>query len=526
MSVGSDVELALAPGQSEASATVTSLAEEHGEVLFTYRELDPGDLEAQTVLLSLAVELVPAPELVELHERLVAELEAVHAGLARDVLGRSTRRAGEVRGLPRLVRPEEDLQRLERLHGMLDAAVERIRRQPARAMTHEVVRAPWRPGDRLVPGAISSALRESEARVERGRLASVGRVALLRRGLTEDIAEHRLMKQGLERLSRRARQLARACSRSAALFERDEERWGGRGRSGRSVYETDALPRRRQLERFSERALELASRFDALRRRAEFLDACGRARTPLRPSPLFVNGPGYRQAYLALREAERNAGPLVSGEELRIHFRSLSRLYEYWCFVQVVELCRRLYGAPEPHASYELVDDVYRPDLRPGQRFRFVVRAGEEALAELVVHYEPDLLPADWAADSDLPYRAALSDAPLRPDVLVEWIPSEGERALLVLDAKSTRRFDRDDLWRPTDYRTRLFDPETGRQPVRQVFFLHRGASVGVLENLPGYLRGQRGDASSSVLGAIPCLPGRLEPLERVVTRFVGLQLG
>ncbi|MFQ5653855.1 MAG: hypothetical protein ACE5GW_03875, partial [Planctomycetota bacterium] len=89
--------------------------------------------------------------------------------------------------------------------------------------------------------------------------------------------------------------------------------------------------------------------------------------------------------------------------------------------------------------------------------------------------------------------------------------------------SKAVVHFDRKRLWDATDYRTRVFDPRTGHQPVRQVFFLHRDTTAAPLESLPGYLDGSLGDRSSSVLGAVAFLPERLEAVRRLIERFLAL---
>jgi hypothetical protein len=43
---------------------------------------------------------------------------------------------------------------------------------------------------------------------------------------------------------------------------------------------------------------------------------------------------------------------------------------------------------------------------------------------------------------------------------------------MLVLDAKSVSHFREERFWDVSDYRSRVCDPETGHQPVRQVFLL------------------------------------------------------
>ncbi|MBK8974435.1 MAG: DUF2357 domain-containing protein [Planctomycetes bacterium] len=518
--VGDEVALVLRPQQDKGAALVTSLRDDFGEVVVRYVESDPADPESRSVLIELAVELRGDDALHALFEALVEELENVHVGLAREVLGRTAVGVGVARRSPRLARPEEDCQLLERVFAALDDALARIQRQPAGAIARATVRDRWRPGDRLAPAATAGLLADPDTVFVAERPVRVGRVRMRRSRLTRDVPEHRMLRRALEDLAWRARLVARHCQHCAERVLDQRRRWGGARTDGDSVFDSEHRPRLRRYEFLEQRALELADRFGELLRRTDFLAAIGRARSALRPTPLFLNGAGYRDAYAALCEAERSAAPLVSGEEFRIHFKSLSRLYEYWCFVVVVETCRAWFGDPVPYAAYDVVDEVYRPALAPGQVFRFALADG----ATLGVHYEPDIVPDGWVRAGHPRLRASLSTAPLRPDVLVELLRPGEPAAALVLDAKSTPHFDRDALWKPTDYRARIFDAVDGTQPVRQVFFLHRGAGLADLENLPGYLAGARGDRHASILGAVACTPLDRDRVQRVIRRFLATQ--
>lgn len=206
---------------------------------------------------------------------------------------------------------------------------------------------------------------------------------------------------------------------------------------------------------------------------------------------------------------------------MRIRYRRLSTLYEYWCFVKVVEMVRSMegMGPPEPRDTFAVIDDVYRPELEPGQSFRF----GWGRERWVTVTYEPEFPPLGRPAAVAHPFRASLSAGTLRPDVTVAIERPGSPPTTLVLDAKSVSRFEPEMLFEPTDYRTRICDPATGDQPVRQVFFLHRDASAKPLVNVPGYLEQRTGNRASSLLGAVPFLPDRTELARRVIERFLSI---
>ena len=519
--VGDAVLLVLQAGQSSMEVVTGALREEYGEATLVYEEAVPDDPGRGYPLLELTVALHARPETEALYERLVADLEAVHAGLAQDVVSRTTHRGALGRGPVVAIRPEADVERLSRLHDALSRALKRIGSQPSTALVHEVRRGRWRAGDLLRPSAVGLVARETGTVVVEGRVRALGTVQIDRTRSTTDTPEHRQIREGLRRLEARSRAVARHCRRMADLYLADRARWGRDRDFESSVFAKRALPRVRALEEFEERATSLADDFRRLVGAFAFLVGAGPVRARLSPTPIFVNRPGYREAYAALRETERTAGILVEGEEVRLRYRQLSTLFEYWCFIKVVEIVRHQpgMGAPEPRDAVEVIDDVYRPELAPGQSFRFPYGRGRS----VTVSYEPDFPPHEWKTLAAHPFRAALSEAPLRPDVTVQ-IDREGEPpTILVLDAKSHGRFDSKTLWETTDYRSRIFDPTTGHQPVRQVFLLHRDASAAPLVNLPGYLEHRTGDSHSSLLGAVAFLPERTDAARRVIERFLGL---
>jgi hypothetical protein len=519
--VGDVVLIVLQPGQQPIEAATDVLREEYGEATLVYEEAAPEDPGSGYPLLELSLALRASPEIEALYERLVQDLEAVHAGLAQDVVSRTTHRAGFTSVAAAAIRPEADVERLSRLSDVLARALSRIGSQPSTALVRETRRGRWRAGERLRPAAVGLVVREAGTVVVEGRVRGLGKVQIDRTRTTTDTPEHRQLREGLRRLAARSQTVARQCRRVADLYMADRARWGRDRDFESSVFAKRTLPRVRVLEGFEERARSLAERFDRLTEARAFIAEAGPARSRLAPTPIFVNRPGYREAYGALREAETFSGALVEGEEVRLRYRQLSTLFEYWCFVKVVEIVRQQpgVGAPEPRDAVEVIDDVYRPELAPGQSFRFPFGRGRS----ITVFYEPDFPPDDRPTEVTHPFRAALSTAPLRPDITIQ-LDRDGEPpAILVLDAKSQGRFDPKTLWETTDYRTRIFDPSTGHQPVRQVFLLHRDGAAPSIVNLPGYLDQRIGDPRSSILGAVAFLPDKTESVRRVIERFVSV---
>lgn len=518
--VGPDIVLVLQPGVVSLRGDVLGLDDEFGETAFVYEEFDPDEPDQGTTLLTLHVVLRTAPAVEALYERLIADLEAVHAGLARDVVGRTWHRVSAGVAAPPPTSAEELLRRLTKLRTDFAGALDRIGAQPSLALDRRVERARWRPSDVVPAARIGDLAREDGVVIEDGAVRVITRARVLRTHVTTDIAEHRHLREGLLRLRDRAALLARQCLVAAELYSRERVRWGRAGDDGTSVYERRYLPRVRALQGFSEEARVLERAFAALVADADFLRQAGPPRAVLAPTPLFLNRGGYREGYVALREAAVLGEGLPLGDALRVRYRRLSDLYEYWCFVKVVTLLRERadLDRPEPREAFAVIDGTYRPELEPGQSFRFP-RAGGGYVA---VTYEPEFPPAGGRR-SAAAYLASLGTGTLRPDVTVAVERPGAPTAILVLDAKSVARFREKQLFEISDYRSRIFEPATGNQPVKQVFLLHREAGREPVVNLPGYLDARVGGRDSSLLGAVQLLPDRDTAVRRVLERFLAI---
>jgi hypothetical protein len=466
----------------------------------------------------LVVTLEGSPELHAVFDAIIADLEAVHVGLARDILAAADRATTPADA--RIFQPEAERSALEAIYAELAGALSSIGVQPATRLARRTVVTRWRAGDRMDARAAGYLARAGDVAWSDGQPVRVGRVPVLRRDLTTDLEEHRHIRAGLVRLSRRATALATGCYRAASLLREEKERWGRQGPS-ESVFSQRYLPRVERLEELGREAETLASRFEDLADGVPFLAGLPRPRTRFGPTPVFRGRRGYRQAYGVLSRLFRERSAQVNALELRVRYRSLDVLYEYWTFVKAVEACVDQLGPPTSGTAFQLVDEVYRPDLAPGQSFEWI-RITDGTRVRLF--YEPDIPPRGGRPGS-LPWRAALTNEPLRPDaVLVVERPGAPARAL-VLDAKNTPHFTRDRLFSVSDYRTLIHEPDTGRQPVRQLFLVHRDANQPLISTLPGYPHGEWPGWDTSVLGAVALTPGEETALRQVVVRFLALAM-
>ena len=487
-----------------------------------------GDEDVAT-LFELEVGVIARPEVARDYRVMLRDVAAVHEGLAQDVAGRSFARRRIDAGSVALLHPRAMLNRLREVHEHLQASIEVIAKQPSVALGRAVRTARYRGGDRVDAAAAVAAARDPATRVDRsGRVVALGKLLLRGPALTEDLPEHRHIAEGLRRLAARAEGLARHCEHTADRLSWQAARHRpAASPSPRDDGITPALPttgvaRAGALRRLAEGARDVGAEFRDLLDRHPFLANAGLPRTDFGPTPAFLGRPAYREVYLALLRARTALGVLVDGDDVRIAHRGLPTLYEYWCFLRVVRHLQARLGRPGVRLAFELIDDIYRPDLAPGQSFRFEAGPG----SHVVVTYEPEFRPWRDALRHGDRFGSSLTREPLRPDITVEVSGDAREPSFLVLDAKSTDAFTPRKFREMADYARQVFDPRTGRQPVRQVFLLHRDRLAPPWENLPGYLDGGRPILpDASILGAIPCVPDRMRTapgdLGRVLDRFL-----
>lgn len=501
---------------------------EFGESLLAVEE-EPGegfDDDAPFVpLFRILFHVRARPEVERDYRVMLEELERVHVGIASDILGRTQVRRGLGLAGVRPLHAPELVRELENAERRLAAALAVIARQPSTALTREGRASRWRAGDRTDARLVAALAQAGVVPPSAGGAAAGGTLPALRvqRAVsTTDIPEHRHLAEGLRALSRRAARIADRCRATASSYRAAEARWGPRAGKEGSVFEERDLPRARAMDELAARSEQLASAFSGLLARSDFLAQAGPPRTAFGPTPLFLKRPAYREGYEALRDASGPLGLLVDTGRVAMSLRNLATLYEYWCFIRVVESVRARFGPAVGDggpAIAEVYDDIYRPDLRPGQRIEF--DGGK--LGHVAVCYEPDFLPVREARAQGARFAASLTAAALRPDIVVE-VTRGSETWLLLLDAKSTDAFTMEHLRSVVDYLIQIHETGTGRQPARQLFLLHRDGGARVACSLPGYLDGRTPGAEALVKGAVPAVPSQvgaeLPHLENVLGRF------
>ncbi|QDV09185.1 hypothetical protein Poly30_47420 [Planctomycetes bacterium Poly30] len=512
-----DVLFALDPRMTEWREPLTSLASTSGDVEIQLDVEQAGGWQRLAVIFAT----VEAPEeLRRLRPALISELERLGSELATDLAGQLGATSGQS--------PLSLLTRLDRIEGferdLISAAIG-IRPVARSTQGQLIERRRWRPGEipkRLRSARYAPAVLPSGEIVMRPDVLTVSRTRV-----SADVEEHRQFARGVTVLRKRAQALRTAASaalqeaQQVEAFQRVDKASIARERALSAPERRRLHGRIEQLRIARSRASLVTGRCQQLLDEEPWLQGVGEPRTQLQPTPTFHRVAAYARAYDALRRLfEYDAAADKAPAE---RFKTTSELYEVWVFVTCVRmLCDAL--APSSRDAIE----ARLAEVRRGDATEF--DCGE--LGQLVVIFEPVIEGLDARSTlSELPYRAALTSSALRPDIWVEWTaPGKPSRAA-VIDAKCTARFRSrgraregsigDELEQMRDYRSRVIDPLTGRQPVRAMFQVHYVAGEPILCNVRQLLQGTA-PPDAFITGAVGAAPGDTGQLQVVVDRLLG----
>lgn len=529
--LGNEVMATIDPGTPRISIPESQyFHHEFGESQLVLEQLPTERNMFRETMLCLPIHVVPRDSVVRDYHVMVKDVARVHQGLAYDIMGRTSHSQSLSDVEVRTTQPDFQVEQLRQLLEEFTECVAAINLQPSSSLTRQTVLARYRGGDHVSPSSVAALARDRKTRIDStGAVQFLDRARVSRPIAHTDIAEHRHIAETLRQLRARGRNVALHCRRTAETVKREEARWQSDDPRGDAINKLRDLPRVVLLEELADEASQLADQFAFLLSSSDILRSAGQPRRPFGPTPIFMGRPAYRQMFKLISQARVSLGLLVDGESLRVAFRNLATLYEYWCFIRVVDFLNGHFGPPEPHMTYDLVDDVYRPTLTPEQAFRFQVERG----LSLVVTYEPRFHREPDARRLDHDFAAAFTWHSLCPDITIELNRSGKRTVLLALDAKSTERFRPRAFRGIADYSRQIYEWRTGYQPIKQVFLLHRDRERQPEANLPMYLKQRIIPQDSVVLGAVPCIPEHVgvapRRLQEVVSlflrRYAGIEL-
>ena len=333
------------------------------------------------------------------YEQLLADLQSVLTGLVLEHL-RATYQLGVAFHAPRPTELEWMLL-LRHVAGDLERALGKIAARPVRGLTREL-RLVSATRTRRIDAALRSAIRRGRGRGTSVPLDEGGavraRVAQRVSRTTHDTLEHRWFAEQL-----------RQCRRKVGDLLRDARARPVNRRRTQLIAELAALER--QLARLS---------------RLELFTGVTAPAPPGFASLQLTGAPGYRTAYrccMALR-----LGLRIEGGPFQLSLKDVGDLYEYWCYVSVLQIVAEETGARLSARDLVVVQRTgIRVDLARGRTTRVAFRPSDADPAqvdrEIVVTFNPRFAGGDMLIAQ-------------QPDILVTLRERDWPAMHLVLDAK------------------------------------------------------------------------------------------
>lgn len=470
------------------------------------------------------VHVVPSKIGEDAWQAMRADLVAVAADLASDLIGRAThgKRAG-----PGARGTIDELRAAGRAVPRLRAALAAISEQPHAVLSRRGAGAPVspRPWDARAIAHLARAGRDPRRGGSQGRAA---RVPDTKPRPNLDVPEHRALAACLEDIARAmsicaGKARAEIASLQADRVWRDVSFEEGR----RTLYEAQDAPRIQRLRAAEADADTIAEQARRLRR-APPLGSAG-ARGGGEATPVFANVPAYAAARRAVLRWRAEGGFAIDegGDARR---KASARMYEQWVFLQVAAALSRAGFVAEDAGDLlrrigaaRLVADLHR-----GASLRFRSASGGDVVS---LAYEPWVRPkaAALAAGSAF-YKGRSGDTAWSPDVLLAVHgrdPAAPPRAAFVLDAKYSRRLS-ERQWEETSKYLDIRRTADDARAVRQVWLVCPGVEgIGLRDDAVGWTpRGPDRPPDEFLQGYAGMAPDLAKAVGTPVPEAVDLVLG
>ncbi len=448
--------------------------------------------------LTFEVEVFPSKiDYREDYEQILAEVQDLLTALAFDFLKATHTGAQDRHGPPT---PLEWALRLRSVVDELERGLRQVARQPIRSLRREVhtVRAERvRRPDAAVLRAARVGGGEGGWIPLEGGLQVRSRLPTRRAEPTLDTPEHRWL---ADHLTRAHRKLARIVAVEVSREVRS-------ARHGAAVNELRAMETR----------LEALLRIEPLRAATE----------PARvgfTSLQLLGAPGYREATKALIALQ--LGLRLEGNALELSLKDISTLYEYWCYLAVLDLVSQRTGKPiDPKELVEVRATGLRVLLKKGRSVaaHFPMGGGRR----IRVEYNPQYRYEPFALLTQQPDIVLAVEAPGRPTVRVVL------DAKYRVDASAENRERLGVVGPPADainvlhrYRDAILteepSPDEGRRVARSVVY---AASIYPAALTSAEFQGSALARQLRVVGvgAVPFLPSNREILARWLDELLGV---
>lgn len=285
-----------------------------------------------------------------------------------------------------------------------------------------------------------------------------------------DTYEHRVIVGFIDLLSSRIEECILNLERHINALYADKSWRDIEVSSGISLYRLEDIPRIEQLKLRLYKAREIASQLKLVRRYPQFQSV--RPQRWTASSMIFQNVSAYRRIEQSLVRYRRSSLVVVDdGTPEKV--KATSRLYEQWCYLQIVAAIRHagLRCISQSGVLHSVQKYRFNLDIDRGAQVTFLGAQGRT----LVVRFEPWIMPRTEASHNrDSLYRGTRSAAAWSPDITLEFMSapdtaneSANVESVVVVDAKYATAI-REHHWTGTDKYLEIRAVRSGKQVVRQ----------------------------------------------------------
>ncbi|RJP33369.1 MAG: hypothetical protein C4547_12350 [Phycisphaerales bacterium] len=455
----------------------------HTRIILESRAADGTDDE-WTTLLSAMICVLPSKLGEERYQCMARDMEKLNRGLLLDLYGKS-RRTEDLR-LSREGRAyhsrDEEVTAIEGVLERLGELLSIIACRPASGVRSTPQHQNYWGHERLAPQAIVAL---SQRGVAPSGVERPLRTRTWRRVESFDIPEHRVIRAFLDVLMKRGAYCARAAREHIRAITAERGLRDVRFGDGPTIYESVDEPRIARLLDAVRRADRSVARAAALAALPFLQDAAARF-VPIRGGA-FQRSAAYRTTLDVIRRFLIEHAFAYEGEELLAVTKLTSRLFEQWCYFQIVEAFRG--------CGLELRE--WTDALRDSLRSRFIVDLDrgvtfEGTIAQelrLRFRYEPWILGRRSAEQmGETLCRGGETDVAWCPDVVIECMRRErGDWRpvyAIVLDCKYTATLTAQH-WSDTSKYLEIRCTRNLRQVVKQLWLIAPASRGGIVSEDP-----------------------------------------
>jgi hypothetical protein len=431
--------------------------------------------DAWSPVLEISVWVLPTKIGEAAYETMADDLQKISHSLLVDLFGKSTK-TYDIRFSKRLGRFRSAVEELDAIAAITDRLVgllTKISHRPCAKVVRRTIRRDYWGTEELRRRALVDLSRKGIDLRTASR--PVRAVVQSQRVESFDIPEHRLVNFLLHSLDRRTLICSHAANHHIKTINAERPLRDTRFGSAPSLYETVDLPKTQRLQRAVVTGIRLRRLIRAMQE-LPFLKGVSESLVFPRGG-MFQQTHEYRELHRLLLHVLIAEPMWRAGSEYAAVAKLTSRLFEQWCFLQIVNAFRKcgldLRGWGD--VVREEAQTKFIVDFDRGLQFQGLLAPG----LMIRLRYEPWILGQKAAqAKGETLCRISSETVAWSPDIVVEYLTLEGANWFpayaIVLDCKYTATI-RDQHWNDARKYSQIRGTESKRQIVRQLWLISLG---------------------------------------------------